>query len=132
MTEKIPEDLLDLVERPLFASVGTIRPNSTVQVNPMWFVYDGEMVRLTHNRTRAKYRNLQLNPSMCLLIVDPDNPIRYLEIRGRLVETTPDPEGEFFVKLAGRYGMQDAPPPPDKEDRVVLVMSIDRTTRFHG
>jgi len=86
-----PDKLIDLLQRPIFASLGTIRPDNTVQVNPMWFDYDGQTVRFTHTTRRAKYRNLQHNPSMSLLLTDPDNPLRYVELRGRLVEIVPDP-----------------------------------------
>jgi len=122
----IPDDYLDLVQRPIFASLGTIRPDDTVQVNAMWFDFDGEFVRFTHTRKRAKFRNLQRNPSMSLLITDPDQPERYLELRGRLAEVEPDPTGAYYVHLGQRYGNPDEQPPPDKADRVVLVMQIDR------
>ena len=115
-----------LLERPLFAALGTIRPDDTVQVNPMWFEYDGEHVRFTHTNKRGKFRNLQRNPSMSLCLVDDANPQSYLEVRGRLVETIPDPQGEFYMRLARRYGDPDPEPPPDKADRVVLVMGVHK------
>jgi PPOX class probable F420-dependent enzyme len=120
----IPSDLADLLERPIFGSLGTVRPDSTVQVNPMWFEFDGEHVRFTHTTYRAKYRNLQRNPSMSLLLTDPDNPQRYLEVRGALAEVIPDPDGAFFVRLGQRYGDPGTAPPPDSKDRVILVMAI--------
>jgi PPOX class probable F420-dependent enzyme len=116
----------ELLERPLFAALGTIRPDDTVQVNPMWFEYDGEHVRFTHTNKRGKYRNLQRNPSMSLLVIDDTDPQSYVEVRGRLVEALPDPEGEFYVRLGRRYGDPDTEPPPDKADRIVLVMSVDK------
>ena len=126
MTSVIPDDLVDLLDRPLYASLGTVRPDNSVQVNPMWFEFDGEHVRFTHTNKRGKFRNLQRNPSMSLCLIDDTNPQSYLEIRGRLVETVPDPEGEFYVRLGRRYGDPDTEPPPDKADRVVLVMSVDK------
>ena len=125
MTTTIPDKLIDLLHRPIFASLGTIRPDDTVQVNPMWFDSDGQTVRFTHTTRRAKYRNLHHNPSMSLLITDPDRPQRYVELRGRLIEIVPDPDGAYYVHLGRRYGNPDQAPPPDKADRVVLVMSID-------
>lgn len=125
MTVTIPPEDKDLLERPLYASLGTIRPDNTVQVNPMWFEWDGEHVRFTHTTKRAKFRNLQRNPSMSLLITDPDDPMRYLELRGRLAEAVPDPTGAFYVRLGQRYGNPDQQPPPDSPDRVVLVMAIE-------
>jgi PPOX class probable F420-dependent enzyme len=126
----IPEELTDLLERPLYGSLGTIRPDDTVQVNPMWYEFDGTAVRFTHTTRRAKYRNLQRNPAMSLLVTDPGNPQRYLEVRGTLAEIIPDPEGEFYLRLARRYGNENPRPPADRADRVVLVMSIRKTAHF--
>lgn len=130
MSASIPADLRDLVDRPLFAALGTIRPDNTVQVNPMWFDFDGEHVRFTHTTYRQKYRNLQRNPSMSLLITDPANPERYLELRGELAKVESDPEGAFFVHLGRRYGNPDVQPPADAADRVVLHMRVDRVARY--
>jgi PPOX class probable F420-dependent enzyme len=95
----------------------------------MWFEYDGEHLLFTHTTKRQKFRNLEANPSMSLMVFDPDNPYRYIEVRGRLVEATPDPEGAFYVRLGQRYGNADQQPPPDSADRVVLSMSIEHIGR---
>ena len=124
----IPNELADLVRRPLFASLGTIRPDNTVQVSPMWFDYEDGTLRFTHTNKRAKFRNLQANPAMSLMIFDPDEPNRYIELRGELIEAIPDPEGAYYVHLGRRYGDPDTQPPANKADRVILVMSIDHVT----
>lgn len=121
----IPDKYRHLFENPNFGSLGTIRPDDTVQVSPMWFEFDGETLRFTHTTTRAKYRNLQRNPSMSLAVMDPDNPVHYAEVRGRLVEVVPDPSGGFYDHLHRRYG-GDGMIPPDAADRVILVMSIEK------
>lgn len=125
----IPSGYRRLLELPLYGHLGTIRPDDTVQVTPMWFEFDGEHLRFTHTDKRQKYRNLQHNPSMALSIIDPDDPFHYLEVAGRLVEVERDPEGAFYVRLQNRYGNPSSTPPRDKADRVVLVMSIERATK---
>lgn len=127
--EIVPADRRRLLEMPLYGHLGTIRPDDTVQVNPMWFEFDGERIRFTHTTYRQKYRNLRGNPSMSLSIVDPDDPHHYLEVAGRLVDIVTDPEGAFYVRLQNRYGNQSSTPPRDKADRVILVMSIERATK---
>ncbi|MDR7385332.1 PPOX class F420-dependent oxidoreductase [Promicromonospora iranensis] len=127
-TDVIPAHLIPLLEAPNYAFLGTIRPDDTVQVNPMWFDFDGETLRFTHTTKRAKYRNLQHNPSMSLAIINDDNVLSYVEVRGKLIEVIPDPTGAFYVHLAERYGAPDQPPPPDSADRVILVMSIEHYT----
>lgn len=124
----IPAGYAHLLEQPIYAALGTIRPDNTVQVNPMWFDYIDGTLRFTHTTKRAKFRNLQLNPSMSISLLDPANPFRYLELRGKLIDVLPDPEGEFYVHLGKRYGNPGQTPPPDKADRVVLVMSVEHTT----
>jgi PPOX class probable F420-dependent enzyme len=126
MSSTIPPAPVSLLERPLFGALGTVRPDDTVQVNPMWFDYDGEHVRFTHTNKRGKFRNLQRNPTMSLLVVDDENPMSYLEVRGKLVDVVEDPAGDFYVRLGRRYGDPDTQPPPDKDDRVVLVMSVEK------
>jgi PPOX class probable F420-dependent enzyme len=128
MTAEIPDAYRPLLEQPNYGSLGTIRPDDTVQVNPMWFLYDGEYLRFTHTTKRQKFRNLQHNPSMSFAIIDPVNPFNYLEVAGTLVETIPDPDGAFYVRLQNRYGNESTTPPADHPDRVILVMSVERVT----
>ncbi|MFC6510518.1 PPOX class F420-dependent oxidoreductase [Promicromonospora citrea] len=127
-TDIIPAHLIHLLQNPNYAFLGTVRPDGGVQVNPMWFDFDGETLRFTHTTHRAKFRNLQQNPSMSLAIVNPENPFNYLEVRGKLVEVVPDPTGDFYVHLGKRYGNPDQTPPPDSADRVILVMSVEHYT----
>ncbi|MXS73124.1 PPOX class F420-dependent enzyme [Microbacterium sp. CSI-V] len=122
----IPDALRDLLENPNYGALGTVRPDGSVQVNPMWFEFDGEHVLFTHTTTRQKYRNLQANPSMSFMVFDPDQPYRYIEVRGRLVDEVPDPEGAFYVRLGQRYGNAGQQPPPDRANRVILKMSVEK------
>lgn len=122
----IPDEFRDLLENPNYGALGTVRPDGSVQVNPMWFEFDGEHVLFTHTTTRQKYRNLKANPSMSLMVFDPDQPYRYVEVRGRLVDEVADPEGAFYVRLGQRYGNPAQQPPPDRAQRVILKMSVEK------
>lgn len=123
----LSEESRRLLEGPNFGCLGTIRPDDTVQVSPMWFELVDDTLRFTHTSTRAKFRNLQKNPSMSLAIFDPERQYHYVEVRGRLVEVIPDPTGGFYDHLHRRYG-GDGMIPPDAADRVILVMSIEKVT----
>jgi PPOX class probable F420-dependent enzyme len=127
MTE-IPADRIHYLTDPNFGMLGTVRPDDTPQVNPMWVAYDAatHTLRFTHTTKRGKYRNLQQNPAMSFALFDPASPHRYLELRGRLLEAIPDPTGAFYVFLQNRYGDPSDVPPRDKADRVILVMSIEK------
>lgn len=119
----IPDDLRDLLERPLFADLATVREDGTPQVNPMWYAWDGEVIRFTHTNFRRKFRNIQANPAVAISIIDPENPYRYIEVRGVVERVEPDPTGAFYVELAKRYNAPfgtDAP--KDSPDRVIFVV----------
>ena len=123
----VPEGLRDLLERPLFAHVATVRPDGVPQSNPMWFGWDGEFVYLTHTKKRQKYRNVRHEPRVALSIVDPEVPYRYVEVRGVVERIDDDPNGSMYVRLAERYGNESPKVPADAPDRVVLVV---RPTAF--
>jgi PPOX class probable F420-dependent enzyme len=99
-----------------------MRPDGSPQVNPMGFDWDGELLRFTHTTKRQKYRNVTANPHVAMSISDPDNPYRYLEVRGLVEEIVPDPTGAFCLHLNDRYSGPLTGPPPDKADRVILVV----------
>jgi PPOX class probable F420-dependent enzyme len=124
MTE-IPASHLPLLEQPNIGHLATLRPDGVIQLNDMWFLYDGENIRFTHTDARVKFRNLQLNPAMTLSVTDREDDYRYLELRGRLIETIEDPTGAFYQELDRRYGAENPPPPKDAAHRVILVMAID-------
>lgn len=118
MTE-IPTSHLDLLERPVYGVLGCRRPDGQLQANPMWFEWDGDAIRMTHTRTRQKYANLRYDSHAVVLIVDPENAFRYLEVRSVLKAVEPDPTAAFFDRLAARYGTNITV--DDGPDRVILV-----------
>ena len=91
----------------------------------MWFEFDGEHLRFTAHQRRGKFRNLQRNPSMSLLLIDNEGPQRYLELRGRLADVIDDPAGAFYVRL-GRARRTRISNPACRANRVVLVMTIEK------
>lgn len=127
----IPETHRDLLDSTALAHVATIGPEGEPQVNPVWFDWDGELVRFSQTTTRQKFRNVQRDPRVALSIVDPENPYRYLEIRGNVVEVEPDPDRAFINKMAKKYLGEDVYPwhrPGD--ERNVIVVKPEHTTQM--
>ena len=117
----LPQSHADLLERPLFAHLATIRPDGAPQSNVMWFEWDGELLRFTHTSRRQKYRNLQDEPRVAVSIADPDNPYRYVEIRGKVESITPDDaQASFYQQLQRRYGREYAI--TDADVRVIVTV----------
>lgn len=119
------------MESTALASVATIGPNGGPQVNPVWFGWDGTYLRFSQTKTRQKFQNVQRDPRIAVSIVDPANPYRYLEIRGRVVKIEEDPTLDFINSMAKKYMGQDVYPwhqPGD--ERVVVVIEPERTTQM--
>jgi PPOX class probable F420-dependent enzyme len=127
----IPEQYHDLLASTALAHIATIGPNGEPQVTPVWFGWDGEHVRFSQTSTRQKLRNLRRDPRIALSIVDPTNPLRYLEIRGRVVAVEPDPELAFINRMAQKYlGRERYPWHRPGDERVVVVVEPQHTTHM--
>ena len=124
----IPESHADLLDRPVFCHLATVRADGTPHVNPMWFLWDGEFLSFTTSTKRAKYKELSERPHAAVSINDPDAPYRYLEVRGVIDRIEPDLEGEFFAVLADRYGLPMDGPVGDAPFRVRIYMRPTHTT----
>ncbi len=84
MNTPIPESHLDLLTRPIHGVLTTMMPDGQPQSSLVWCDYDGECVRVNTSRERQKGKNMQTNPKVSLLIVDPENTGRFLQIRGEV------------------------------------------------
>jgi PPOX class probable F420-dependent enzyme len=99
----IPERYRDLFTKKAFAHVATVGRDGAPQVTPVWVDYDGSHVLINTARGRVKDKNLQRNPTVALSVQDPDNPYRYLQVRGRVVEVTEKGADAHIDALAKRY-----------------------------
>lgn len=103
MAERIPETFLDLFKKKSFAHLATLMPDGTPHVTPVWVDYDGKYVLVNSARGRQKDINMVERPQVAIEIQDPDNPYRYLAVRGPVAEITEDGADEHIDKLAQRY-----------------------------
>ena len=105
MAQAIPEKYRDLFDfnKKAFANLATVNPDGTPQVTPVWVDFDGNYVLVNSARGRRKDKNMQHNAAVALSILDPENPYRYLEIRGRVAEITEDGAAEHIDKMAQKY-----------------------------
>jgi PPOX class probable F420-dependent enzyme len=125
----IPEKYVDLFNKKAFAHLGTLMPDGRPQVTPVWIDYDGEHVIFNSAKGRQKDRNVRREPRVALAIMDPDNPYRYLEIRGRVVEITEQGAAAHIDKMAKKYIGQDKYPwGKPGEVRVIYKIKPEHTT----
>ena len=130
MTAVLPTSHQDLLERPLFAHLATVRPDGSPQSSAMWFAWDGSRVRFTHTSARQKYRNLLAEGRVAFHVQDPANPYRTLEVRGRVESMGPDQDAAFYRELQHRYGLDF--PVFDADVRVVIVVKPENFVSVDG
>jgi PPOX class probable F420-dependent enzyme len=101
----IPEKYLDLLndETKAFACLATLMKNGSPQVTPIWFNTDGTYILINSARGRVKDRNMRRNPEVALAIIDPKDPYRYIQIRGKVVEITTDGAKAHIDALSKKY-----------------------------
>ncbi|MFF0478741.1 PPOX class F420-dependent oxidoreductase [Streptomyces sp. NPDC004284] len=124
----IPDSHIDLLQRPLFGHLATIRPDGSPHVNPVWYLWDGERLWFTTSTDRFKYRNIAKDPRVSLSVNDPDQPYRYVEVRGVVDRVEPDPSTDGFFRLADRYGLTVDRPLADAPTRVLLGLKPSHAT----
>src|ERR1700692_948037 len=99
----IPDSHLDLFKKKAFANLATLMPDGQPQVTPVWVDFDGHHVVINTAAGRQKDKNLQRDGRVALSIMDPDNPYRYLEVRGRVAERSRDGAGNTIDAMAMKY-----------------------------
>ena len=131
MLQAVPEKYHDLLleDKKSFANLSTIMPDQSPQVTPVWFDVDQDYVWINSAKGRVKDQNMRERPDVALAILDPDDPYRYIQIRGEVVEITTEGAREHINKLSKKYLGKDKYPGPPGETRVIYKI---RPTSIHG
>ena len=99
-----------LTDKKAFANLATIMPDGSPQVTPVWFDYVGGAIRVNSAKGRVKDRNMKAGARVALSILDPDNPYRYLQVRGTVRRVTEQGVAAHIDSLAKKYIGQDKYP----------------------
>ena len=99
----IPESHRDLLCGSAHGVLATMMPDGQPQMSVVWVDYDGEHVLINTTLERQKGLNMQANPRVTLLVVDPEDPNRWVEVRGRVVEMTTQGAEAHADRLTQRY-----------------------------
>jgi PPOX class probable F420-dependent enzyme len=125
----IPTSHLDLFKKKAFANLATLMPSGQPQVTPVWVDYDGHNVVINTAEGRQKDKNMQRDGKVALSIMDPDNPYRYLEIRGHVVERTREGADQHIDAMAKKYlGKDQYPFRQPGEVRVIFKVKPEHMT----
>ena len=125
----IPDSHRDLLQKKAFANLATLMPGGQPQVTPVWVDYDGRYVLINTAEGRQKDKNLMRDGRVALAIMDPDNPYRYLEIRGRVAERTREGADAHIESMSRKYLGQDKYPfRAPGEVRVIFKIQPEHTS----
>jgi PPOX class probable F420-dependent enzyme len=117
----VPDSHLDLLEGQVL-TLATAGEDGYPQVSEVWFVVDDGQIAMSLNTRRQKVKNLETEPACTVLLLDLQNPYRYLEIRGTAV-VSPDDDRAFAAQVGAKYNADlrehDAP-----GDRRVIVRIV--------
>jgi PPOX class probable F420-dependent enzyme len=100
-----PEKFLDLFDKDkkVFLYLATVNAKGMPQVTPVWFDTDGDHILVNTNEGRLKDRNMKERPDVAMTIQDPNDPYRYLGMRGKVISHTTEGADEHINKLSLRY-----------------------------
>jgi PPOX class probable F420-dependent enzyme len=125
----IPQSHADLFKKKAFAHLVTLMPDGAPQVTPVWVDFDGQKVLINTAQGRQKDKNLQRDGRVALSILDPDNPYRYLEVRGKVSGRTLSGADEHIDALAKKYlGKDKYPFRQPNEVRVIYKVQPEHVT----
>ena len=124
----VPERYHDLLASPALGYLATVDPAGRPQVNPVWFLADGQHVYLSVRPDTAKYRNLRARPAVAMAIGDPAQPSRYVELRGEVTDFERFETLAWVNQLARKYTGADFTGGRDGEPRYKVTIRIDAWT----
>ena len=101
---EIPESHRDLLDGPVNVVLTTVMPNGQPQTTPIWCNLDGNDVLINTMKQFRKQKNMRLNPKVTLLAYRLEQPLRNIEVRGRVVEMTEEGALEHLNELNVLYG----------------------------
>jgi len=127
----IPNTHIDLFQNPVHGVLTTMMPDGMPQSSIVWVDYDGECVLINTTLERQKGRNMHANPKVTVLVIDPRDSSRWVEVRGQVTEMAWEGAEAHADKLTQRYCpdkqhfYRDIYPPEQKEKETRVIVKIE-------
>ena len=139
MSSKVPASHVDLLTGLYFAVLTTVAPSGQPENTVVWCSWDGEHVLVNTADGRRKPANVRNNPKVALTVIDPQDPFRWIDVRGEVAEIVPDPEyaninahAKLYAGVDEYYGGVSPIELKGKEDRIIFKIRPDRVLAFPG
>ncbi len=124
----IPSTHAELLKSKSMAIIGSVGKRGEPHTSPVWFGWDGERINFSCTKDRQKTANISRDDRVSVLILDINDPYRYLEIRGKAV-IIDDPDKSFINEMAFKYRNSAFPDRPN-EERVVVSITPERVIAY--
>lgn len=122
MPAAVPSDRLKaLLDSPVFIVVGTIQPDGSPQLSPVWVKRDGDRILFSTTVDRRKKKNLDHDPRVTVVVQDPSSPYEYAEVRGS-AEMATEGADELSLKYTGKKYAEFNPASAQDAERVVVTI----------
>jgi len=122
----LSQDVRALLAEPNFAHLATLMPDGAPQSAPVWIDVEGDRILIATGEGSLKAKNTKRDPRVSLSVVAMDNPYREAQLRGRVVERRPDARFEIMDRISRKYTGKEFPMRANPEQRVVLVIEVQR------
>jgi PPOX class probable F420-dependent enzyme len=131
-TDALDEDAVRLArEGRSFACLTTLGPDGAPMTNPVWIDSDGQHLLVNTEVHRQKYRNVERDPRVTVLIVSEHNPVDYVEVRGVVADVVLGPEARAHIDaMTRKYVGMDDYPNDIRSERVILRITPNRLSHF--
>ncbi|WP_031508185.1 PPOX class F420-dependent oxidoreductase [Streptomyces megasporus] len=129
MAAHLSDQLRRLLDRPVFVTVTTVQPDGRPQASPVWVKRDGDDLLISTTVDRRKAKNLERDPRLSVVVIDPDEPYSYAEVRGTATMTTeggPELIDELSVKYSGKPYAEFNPASARDAQRVVVRITPEK------
>jgi PPOX class probable F420-dependent enzyme len=137
MSLTIPDSHKDLFEQPVYAVVTTLQRDGQPQSTVNWMDYDGQNLIFTTVKGRQKEKNLAANPKVTVILIDPQDPYRWIEVRGVVEEATTEGASDHIEKMSWKYknqkyygGYNKRYATPDQEQRILYKIKPTKINPF--
>ncbi|MER6333106.1 PPOX class F420-dependent oxidoreductase [Streptomyces sp. NPDC014983] len=123
MSAALSDRLKSLLDGKVFIVVGTVQPDGSPQMSPVWVKREGERILFSTTADRRKKLNLDRDPRVTVVVMNPDEPYEYAEIRGTAELTTEGGRSlidELSLKYTGKKYAEFNPDASKDAERVVV------------
>jgi PPOX class probable F420-dependent enzyme len=123
MNDNLLEPFTEILQKKGFANLSTIQPDGSPQVTPVWFDHKDGLIRINTAVDRRKDLNMRKRPKVAISILDPDNPYKYVSIRGVVQKRTEEGADDHIDSLAKKYlDVDEYPYRSSNETRVLYLI----------